>query len=63
MNSFDTINHIFTVSPQVCLNITPEQLEEGKREATRRARMEIINNLDEESRERLRKKELQVYTR
>jgi hypothetical protein len=63
MNVFDTINSIFSISPQECLNITPEQLEEGKREATRRARMEIINKMDEESREKLRKKELQVYTR
>jgi hypothetical protein len=63
MNLFDTMNHIIFVSPQVCLDITPQQLEEGKREATRRARMEIINKMDEESRERLRKKELQVFTR
>jgi hypothetical protein len=36
MNPFDAINHIFMVSPQVCLNITPEQLEERKRETNRR---------------------------
>jgi hypothetical protein len=46
MNPFDAINHIFMVSPQVCLNITPEQLEERKMEATNRARMEVIKILD-----------------
>jgi hypothetical protein len=63
MNAFDTINHIFAISPQVCLNITPKQLEEGKREESMRDRIDITRNIDEESRERLRKKELQVYTR
>jgi hypothetical protein len=63
MNVFDTINSIFSICPQECLNITLEQLEEGKREESRRARMEIINKMDEESREKLRKKELQVYTK
>ena len=56
LNPFDGINHIFTVSPRVFLNITSEHLEESKREATRRARMEVINNLDEDSREKLKKK-------
>jgi hypothetical protein len=51
------------VSPQVCLNITPGKLEEGKKEVSRRAKMKIIKILNEESKERLRKKLLQVYTR
>jgi hypothetical protein len=65
VNPFDGINHInhiFTVSPQMCLNITSGKLEERKREASRRARMEFINNLEEKTRVKLRKKELQVYT-
>jgi hypothetical protein len=56
-NLFDTINHIFVIFHHVFLNITSEQLEEGKGEASRRDRMEIINNMDEESREKLRNKE------
>jgi hypothetical protein len=63
MDVFDTINHIFVLSPQVCLNIIPKKLEKGKREATKRDMMEIINKMDGESREKLKKKELQVYTR
>jgi hypothetical protein len=43
--------------------VTKEQLEQSKKEATRKARMEILSQMDEESRERLRKKELQVYAR
>jgi hypothetical protein len=49
--------------PQICLNITPEEHQEGIKEATRKARMEVINNLDQESREKLKKQEFQVYTR
>jgi hypothetical protein len=48
MNVFDTINSIFSISSHECLDITPEKIEEGKREASRRDRMEIINNMDEE---------------
>jgi hypothetical protein len=33
------------------------------KEATRAARMEVINNLDQESRENLKKQEVQVYRR
>jgi hypothetical protein len=40
------MNYVFTEEPQVCLNITLEQHEEGIKEASRRARMEVINNLD-----------------
>jgi hypothetical protein len=60
MNFLDSI---FTISSQEYFNVTQEQLEEGKKEAARRARMEILSQMDEESRERLRKKELQVYAR
>jgi hypothetical protein len=56
MNGFDTIKYTFSISPQEYLNITPEQVEEGKREAARRARMEIVNKMDKESRENLSKK-------
>jgi hypothetical protein len=63
MNFLDTLDSIFTMSSQEYFNVTQEQLEEGKKEAARRARMEILSQMDEESRERLRKKELQVYAR
>jgi hypothetical protein len=51
------------MSPQAYPKIPLEKHEEGKKEATRRARMEFINNLDEDSREKLKKIELQVYMR
>jgi len=57
------MNCDFAKDPQVCLNITLEKHEEGLKEASRRARMEVINNLDNESRENLKNKELQLYTR
>jgi hypothetical protein len=57
------MSHTFTKEPQVCLNITLKEHEEGMKEAARRARMEVINNLDSESREKLKRQELQVYTR
>jgi hypothetical protein len=56
------INHTIE-GPQYCLNITLEEHQEGIKEATRKARMEVINNLDQESREKLKKQEFQVYTR
>jgi hypothetical protein len=49
--------------PQYCLNVTLEEHQEGIKEAARKARMEVINNLDQESREKLKKQEFQVYTR
>jgi len=57
------MSHNFTEEPQVCLNITLKEHEEGMKEAARRARMDLINNLDSESREKLKRQELQVYTR
>jgi len=49
--------------PQIFLNITPEEHQEGTKEAARKDRMKVINNLDQESREKLKKQEFQVYTR
>jgi hypothetical protein len=49
--------------PQICLNISPEEHQEGIKEEATKARMEVINNLDQESREKLKKQEFQVYTR
>jgi hypothetical protein len=43
--------------------VTLEEHQEGIKEASRKARMEVINNLDQESRENLKKQEFQVYTR
>jgi hypothetical protein len=42
---------------QICLNITPEEHREGIKEETRKVRMKVINNLDQESKEKLRKQE------
>jgi hypothetical protein len=56
------INHTIE-GPQCCLNVTLEEHQEGIKEAARKARMEVINNLDQESREKLKKQEFQVYTR
>jgi hypothetical protein len=56
------MNHTIE-APQICLNISPEEHQESIKEATRKARMEVINNLDQESREKLKKLEFQVYTR
>jgi hypothetical protein len=49
--------------PQCFLNVTLEEHQEGIEEATKKAIMEVINNLDQVSRERLKKQEFQVYTR
>jgi hypothetical protein len=57
------MSQVFTEEPQVCLNITLEEHEQGMKEAARRAKMEDINNLGSESREKLKRQELQVYTR
>ena len=57
------IPHTFTLSSQVFLKNTSKQLEERKREVARRVRMELINNLDEETREKIKNRELQVYKR
>ena len=46
------INHTIE-GPQCFLNITLEEHQEGIKEATRKTRMEVINNLDQESRENL----------
>jgi hypothetical protein len=58
----NVVNHTFE-SPQYFLNVTLEEHKEGIKEASKKARMEVINNLDQESREKLKKKEFQVYTK
>jgi hypothetical protein len=47
--------------PQI--NITDIEHQQALKEAARAARLEIINNLDQESREKLKKQEVQVYWR
>jgi hypothetical protein len=56
------VNHTIE-NPQYFLNVKLEEHQEGIKEANRKARMEVINNLDQESREKLKKQEFQVYTR
>jgi hypothetical protein len=41
--------------PQYFINFTLEEHQEGLKEASRKARMEVINSLDQESREKLKK--------
>jgi lysyl-tRNA synthetase class II len=63
MKVHDQINNVGHVieGPQICLNITPEEHQEEMKQAAKKARMKIINNLDLESREKLVKQEFQVY--
>jgi hypothetical protein len=51
----------FMEFPQI--NITDIEHQEVVKEAARAARMAVINNLDQESREKLKKQEVQVYRR
>jgi hypothetical protein len=50
MNFLDRIDPIYTISSQQYLNVTIEQLEQAKKEAARKANMEMLNQMDEESR-------------
>jgi hypothetical protein len=50
----NNVGHVIE-GPQIFLNITPEEHREGIKEAIRKARMEVINNLDQESKGKLRK--------
>jgi hypothetical protein len=49
--------------PQCFLNITLEEDQVGLKESAKKSRMDVINNLGQESREKLKKQEFQVYTR
>jgi hypothetical protein len=49
--------------PQCFLNATLEEHQEGIKEAAKKASMEVINNIDQESREKMKRQEFQVYTR
>jgi hypothetical protein len=53
----NNVGHVIEGS-QICLNIAPEEHREGIKEAAMKARMEVINNLDHESKEKLRKQEI-----
>jgi len=50
------MNHTIE-GPQICVNISPEDDQEGIKEAAKKATMEVLNNLDKESREKLKKQE------
>jgi hypothetical protein len=56
----NNIDH-FIEGPQI--NITAEEHQEAMKEAVRSARMAVINKLDQESKEKLKKQEFQVYRR
>jgi hypothetical protein len=63
MKFLDTLYPIYTISFEEYFNVTQEQLEKRKKEVVGKARIDIFIQMDEESRERLRKKDLQVYDR
>jgi hypothetical protein len=44
-----------TIPLKILNNVTLEEHQEGIKEAARKARMEVINNLHQESREKLKK--------
>jgi hypothetical protein len=54
------IGHLME-GPQI--NITTEEHQEAIREAVRKYRMAVIKNLDQESKEKLKRQEFQVYRR
>ena len=56
----NNIGHVIE-GPQII--ITAAEHQEGMKEAARLARMAVINNLDQESKEKLKKQEFQVYRR
>jgi hypothetical protein len=62
-NGHQQVNNMdhFMEGPQI--NITDAEHQEAVKEAARSARMAVINNLDQESREKLKKQEFQVYRR
>jgi hypothetical protein len=62
-NGHQQVNNMdhFMGVPQI--NITNAEHQEAVKEAARSARMAVINNLDQESREKLKKQEFQVYRR
>jgi hypothetical protein len=56
----NNIGHVIE-GPQI--NITAEEHQEAIKEVATKARMAVINNLDQESKEKLKKQESQVYRR
>lgn len=58
LDQVNIMNHVFTKETQVCLNITLKQHEEGMKEVSKRARIEVINNLDKGSREKLKRQDV-----
>jgi hypothetical protein len=64
--SADQLNFIdttYTLEDDEYIDITKELLEEVRKRAARRARLEILNQMDEALKERLRKKEILTYSR
>jgi hypothetical protein len=62
-NGHQQVNNMdhFMEGPQI--NIIDAEHQEAMKEAARSARMAVINNLDQESQEKLKKQEFQVYRR
>jgi hypothetical protein len=62
-NGHQQVNNIGHIMEGPQINITAKEHQEGMKEAARLARMAVINNLDQESKEKLKKQEFQVYRR
>jgi hypothetical protein len=62
-NGHQQVNNIGHLMEGPQINITVEEHQEAMKEAARKARMAVINNLDQESKEKLKKQEFQVYRR
>jgi hypothetical protein len=61
-DQLNLVNHTIE-GHQYFLNVTLEEHQEGIKESSMKDRMEVINKLDQELREKLKKQEFQVYTR
>jgi hypothetical protein len=60
MNFIDTI---FACQDDEYVDITPEQLEEVRKRGSRKGRLRALNQLDENTKNKLRKKEILTYAR
>jgi hypothetical protein len=60
LNFIDTV---YAAESKEYIDITEEQLEEVRKRAARQARLEILNQMDEASKERLRREYILAYSR
>jgi hypothetical protein len=58
MDRLNFIDTIFTLQDDERVDITEEQLEEIRKRVARQARLEVLNQMDEDLKDKLRKKKL-----